>query len=79
LGPAQVHAWQKRYDARFIRADLTRENAPALALLRALGSSSIPFVAFFPAGAKAYAPLVLRDIYTTRQFEAALERSFASP
>ena len=79
LGSRQVHAWRKRYGTRFVRVDLTRENAPALALLRALGSSSIPFVAFFPAGKNAHAPLVLRDMYTPRQFEEALERSFASP
>jgi thiol:disulfide interchange protein DsbD len=76
LDAEQVHAWQKRYGARFVRADLTRENAPALALLRALGSSSIPFTALFPAGEKAHAPLVLRDMYTLRQFAEALERGF---
>jgi len=79
LGARQMHAWQKRYGARFVRVDLTRENAPALALLRALGSSSIPFVALFPAGEKAHAPLVLRDMYTPKQFEEALARSFTGP
>ena len=79
LGARQVHAWQKRYGARFVRADLTRENASALALLRALGSSSIPFAAFFPAGEGAHTPLTLRDMYTSRQFEEALERSFGKP
>jgi thiol:disulfide interchange protein DsbD len=76
LGAKQVRAWQKRYDARFVRVDLTRENASALALLRALGSNSIPFAALFPVGEKAHAPLVLRDMYTSAQFRAALERSF---
>ena len=79
LSARRVHAWQKRYGARFVRVDLTRENAPALALLRALGSSSIPFVALFPVGEKANAPLVLRDMYTSRQFEEALKHSFATP
>jgi len=79
LNAGQMRAWQKRYGARFIRADLTRENAPALALLRALGSGSIPFAAFFPAGEKAHAPLVLRDMYSSGQFEEALTRSFAQP
>jgi thiol:disulfide interchange protein DsbD len=74
-----VSAWQKRYGTRFVRVDLTRENIPALALLRARGRSSIPFVAFFPAGEKAHTPLVLRDMYTPRQFEEALEHSFAKP
>jgi thiol:disulfide interchange protein DsbD len=79
LGAGQVHAWQKQYGARFVRVDLTRENAPALELLRALGSGSIPFAAFFPAGEKARAPLVLRDMYTSGQFGEALERSFVKP
>jgi thiol:disulfide interchange protein DsbD len=79
LGAGQMRAWQQRYGVRFIRADLTRENAPALALLRALGSNSIPFAALFPAGEGAHAPLVLRDMYTSGQFENALERSFGTP
>jgi thiol:disulfide interchange protein DsbD len=79
LNAGQLRAWQKRHGARFIRVDLTRDNAPALALLRALGSSSIPFAAFFPAGERACAPLVLRDMYTSGQFEEALARAFAKP
>jgi len=79
LNARQVHIWQKRYGARFMRVDLTRENTPALALLRALGSSSIPFAALFPAGKDSHAPLVLRDMYTTGQFEEALGRSFGKP
>ena len=79
LSAGQVRAWQKRYGARFVRVDLTRENAPALALLRALGSSSIPFAALFPAGEGAHAPIVLRDMYTSRQFEKAMEHSFGKP
>ena len=76
LGARQVRAWQKRYNARFMRADLTRENESALALLRALGSSSLPFVALFPVGEASHVPLVLRDMYTSEQFAEALERSF---
>jgi thiol:disulfide interchange protein DsbD len=79
LDTRQVDAWKKQYGARFVRVDLTRENAPALKLLRALGSGSIPFAAFFPAGEKAYAPLVLRDMYTSGQFREALELGFAQP
>jgi thiol:disulfide interchange protein DsbD len=76
LGARQVRAWRERYGARFIRVDLTRENAPALALLRALGSSSIPFTALFPSGEDAHNPLILRDMYSSGQFEEALQRSF---
>jgi len=77
LDAGQVRAWQKRYDARFIRVDLTRENPPALALLRALGSRSIPFAAFFPAGDTARTPVVLRDMYSSDQFAKALEHAFS--
>jgi thiol:disulfide interchange protein DsbD len=77
LSDRQVGLWQKRYGARFVRVDLTRENAPALGLLRALGSSSIPFAAFFPTGERAHAPLALRDMYNSKQFEEALQRSFS--
>ncbi|MCL1985676.1 MAG: hypothetical protein FWG59_04435, partial [Betaproteobacteria bacterium] len=79
LNSRRIHAWQKRYGAHFIRVNLTRENAPALLLLRALGSNSIPFTALFPAGEESRTPLVLRDMYTPGQFEEALERSFVTP
>jgi thiol:disulfide interchange protein DsbD len=77
LDARQVHAWQKRYGARFVRVDLTRENTAALALLRALGSGSIPFAALFPVGDGAGRPLVLRDMYTAKQFEEALDLCFS--
>lgn len=44
-------------------ADITRENPDAQALLRALGSRSIPFLAVFPPGERFTQPLCLRDIY----------------
>ncbi len=44
-------------------ADITREHPEAQALLRALGSRSIPFLAVFPPGERFTEPLCLRDIY----------------
>ncbi len=76
LTPARVTQWGERHKAVFMRVDLTRQTPPAMALLRALGSQSIPVVAFFPAGEKAAEPLVLRDLFTARQFEEALDRAF---
>jgi thiol:disulfide interchange protein DsbD len=76
LNARQMRAWRARYGARFVRADLTRENAPALELLRALGSAGIPCTALFPSGENAHSPLVLRDMYTSNQFSEALERAF---
>ena len=45
-------------------------------LLRGLGSQSIPVVAFFPTGKAAANPLVLRDLYTSGQFNNALRQAF---
>ncbi len=62
----------KKYGLRVIRVDLTTPNPDGDALLRALGSISIPVTAIFPKGFLANSPLVLRDIYTFRQLEQAL-------
>ncbi len=77
LTPARVAQWAARGRAVFMRVDLTRQTPPAMALLRALGSQSIPVVGFFPAGGAAKAPLVLRDLFTAGQFEQALSEAFA--
>ncbi len=77
-GP-RVGQWAGRHRAVFMKVDLTRQTPPAMALLRALGSQSIPVVAFFPAGEKAKSPLVLRDLFTAGQFEQALTQAFAPP
>jgi len=79
LTPARVNQWGKRHKAVFMKVDLTRQTPPAMALLRALGSQSIPVAAFFPAGEKANEPLVLRDLFTAGQFEEAMEEGFGSP
>lgn len=72
LTPERLNALAARYDLRLVRADLTRPDPDAEALLRAVGSVSIPVTAIFPKGFLAHSPLVLRDLYTARQLEAAL-------
>ncbi|WP_428562855.1 MAG: protein-disulfide reductase DsbD family protein [Solidesulfovibrio sp. DCME] len=76
LTPSRVAQWAARGKAVFMRVDLTRQTPPAMALLKALGSQSIPVVGFFPAGDGAKAPLVLRDLFTAGQFEQALSEAF---
>lgn len=72
LTPERLNALAARYGLRLVRVDLTRPDPDAEALLRAVGSVSIPVTAIFPKGFLANSPLVLRDIYTARQLEAAL-------
>lgn len=76
LTPPRLTEWANRHGAAFIKVDLTSQHPRAMALLRRLGSQSIPVVAFFPAGPQASEPLVLRDLYTTSQFEQALREAF---
>lgn len=76
LTPANLQRWHERYAVRFIRVDLTREDAAAQQFLQSLGSSSIPLTALFPVGAEAAAPLVLRDIYSTGTMDTAMEKLF---
>ena len=52
--------------------DLTRPDPEAQALLRAIGSVSIPVTAIFPKGLLADSPVVLRDLYTANQLDQAL-------
>lgn len=79
LTPSRVAQWGTRHKAVFMKVDLSRQTPPAMALLRALGSQSIPVAAFFPAGPGAHAPLVLRDLFTAGQFEQAMDEAFGSP
>lgn len=78
LTPDRLTSWSTQSKAVFMKVDLTRQTPPAMALLRALGSQSIPVAAFFPAGNDAKSPLVLRDLYTVRQFEQALDEAFGN-
>ncbi len=64
--------WKARYDLTFVRADLTENDPAALALLKILGSRSIPVAAIFEPGERAKEPLVIRDLFTTGQLEEAL-------
>ncbi|THB62825.1 MAG: hypothetical protein D6E12_18420, partial [Desulfovibrio sp.] len=72
LTDSNLEVWAAQYGLRFIKADMTRDNPTAEALLNSLGSTSIPVVAIFPAGDMANEPLVLRDIFTQGIIEDAL-------
>lgn len=70
-----LRRWAARHHAVFVRVDLTDDHPEAEALLRALGSRSIPLLAIFPKGEDAKRPIVLRDLYGAAQVEAALRRA----
>ncbi len=77
LADKNVRDWASRHDAVFVRVDLTDDDPEAEALLRALGSRSIPLLAIFPRGEDAKRPIVLRDLFSARQVEAALVQAGA--
>lgn len=77
LTPERLNALRKRYGLTLMRVDITRPDPEAEALLRALGSVSIPLTALFSSGPDAASPLVLRDIYTAAQLETAVKELFA--
>jgi len=72
LHSPEVAALMKESGARFFTADLTRENSGASALLSALGSRSIPFLAVFPTGKNFSRPYCLRDIYSRSDAREAI-------
>ena len=72
LTPKRLHDIRERYGLRLIKVDLTRPDPEAQALLRAIGSVSIPVTAIFPKGLLADSPVVLRDLYTANQLDQAL-------
>jgi thiol:disulfide interchange protein len=76
LRDKNLSRWKERYGFVAIKVDLTRENPAGTRLLREMGSQSIPLVALFPATGEGSEPLVLRDLFTTAQFEEALEKTF---
>lgn len=78
LAKDNLEGWGERFDLVFVQADLTEDNPEAQALLRKLGSQSIPVVALFPTGDASGTPLVLRDIVTESQLERALQQTFAA-
>ncbi len=79
LSDDAVSEWAQRYGARLVRVDMTAESPEAQALLRSLGSSSIPVVALFPKGILSASPVVLRDLFTTGQMEQGLLEAFGKP
>ena len=72
LTPKRLHAITERYGLRLIKVDLTRPDPEAQALLRAIGSVSIPVTAIFPKGLLSNSQIVIRDLYTAGQLEDAL-------
>jgi thiol:disulfide interchange protein DsbD len=72
LSPERLNDWKRRYGLRLFRVDMTRSDPGRDALLRALGSISIPLTAVFPAGTNARRPFVLRDLYTPGGLEKVL-------
>lgn len=77
LTPARLASLRERYGLRLIKVDMTRPSPQAEALLRALGSVSIPVLAIFPTGGDAREPVVLRDLYTGDQLEQAARQALS--
>jgi thiol:disulfide interchange protein len=77
LTPATMAALSQKYGAAIMRVDLTREDPQTMALLYAMGSRSIPLVAIF-SPSKPDSPLILRDIFTRENLEAAAQSEWGS-
>lgn len=67
---------RRKYNVRTIRVDLTRDAEAGNALLKALDSTSIPVLALFPKGENATQPIVLRDLVTPTQLDAAASATY---
>lgn len=76
LSPSNIEQWRKKYHFTPIRVDLSQNQEEGKALLESLGSRSIPMVALFPQGKQAERPLVIRDMFTTKDLEGALKNVF---
>ncbi len=76
LSNKRMERLQKDFKMRTIRVDLTRDDPTSKALLKAVGSVSIPVVALFPAGEAAKSPVILRDLITPSQLKDALKKTF---
>jgi len=74
LTPARLGDMKAKYGLKLMKADLSERNPEAEALLRALGSQSIPLLAIFSKD-NPDSPLVLRDLFTPTQFEDALKHA----
>ncbi|GAB7080564.1 protein-disulfide reductase DsbD family protein [Megalodesulfovibrio paquesii] len=75
LRDSVMRALLEQHDLILIRVDMTREDAHRMALLKALGSQSIPVVAVFPPGEAAMRPVVLRDLFTPSQLTEVLDET----
>ena len=73
LTDENIARWKKEYGLAFIKVDMTERDLEAEALLRALGSMSIPTAALFAPGEDSRSPLVLRDLFTESQLENILK------
>ena len=73
LTTENVARWSREYNVTFIKVDMTERNPDKEALLRALGSASIPTGALFGLGEESGSPMVLRDLYTESQLEKILK------
>lgn len=73
LKPDNLARWQEQFELTYVRVDMTLDNPEGLALLRSLGSQSIPVLAIFPPGQGSASPLVLRDLFSPAQMEEALQ------
>lgn len=73
LTPENVTRWERQYNVAFIKVDMTERDPEAEALLKALGSASIPTAALFSEGEASQSPMVLRDLFTETQLENILK------
>lgn len=77
LTPKILQETQKRYNTLFLQVDLTRNEHNKMELLKQMGSQSIPVVALFSAQNPSR-PLVLRDLFTQKQFLEAVKLQMAT-
>ncbi len=75
LVPRVLDPLREQYGLRTLRVDITQHDPDKMALLRKLGSQSIPVVAIFPKGEEKNAPLALRDLFSKRQIRQAARRA----
>lgn len=75
LSSSNLGRWRKEYGAMFMKVDLSRENRAGQVFLESLGGGAIPFAALFPAGEGKDTPIILRDMFTTREVEAAFKKA----
>ncbi|NDV20615.1 cytochrome C biogenesis protein [Pseudodesulfovibrio sp. JC047] len=68
LTDKNISRWKQAYSITFIKVDMTDRNPEAEALLKALGSRSIPTAAIFTKESPS-TPIVLRDLFTVDQLE----------